>query len=238
MSAFAAAKLMVRGVCVARKVAVLSGVITALKEQKKNQQRVSVFIDHAYRFSLDRTLAAGLQVSQVLTEDQISQLSLQDEEQRAYQRAVRYLSRRPHAEQEIRDKLYRNGITEPVLTRTLDRLREAELVDDVKFAQAWVENRLTFRPRSGRALRLELKRKGVPAEAIDNALSGFEEVRAAHRAAKKGVRRYAHLEPEVARRRLMAYLTRRGFGYGVVKEVSQQVLSELVHSDAESEVSR
>jgi regulatory protein len=231
-------KYLVRGVCIEWEVDVLSGVITALKTQKKHQQRVSVFIDHTYRFSLDRTLAASLKSGQVLTEDQISQLSSKDEEQRAYHRAVRYLSRRPHAEQEIRDKLYRNGITEPVLTRTLDRLRETGLVDDVKFARAWVENRLTFRPRSAHALRLELKRKGVPAETIDKALSGFEEVGAARQAAEKGMRRYSHLKPEVARRRLMAYLTRRGFSYGVVKEVSQQVLPERVHSDAESEVSR
>lgn len=215
----------------------MPGMITALKAQKK-KGRVNVFIDHDYRFSLDRSLTSSLKIGQSLTEDEISQLSRQDEEQRAYLRAVRYLSRRPHAEQEIREKLYRNGFTETAVDQTLDRLREAGLVDDTAFARAWVENRSTFRPRSARALRLELRRKGVSRSAIDGALEGFEDGQAALHAAEKGMRRYTHLEPEAARQRLMAYLTRRGFGYGVVKTVMGQVMPESVHSDTESEVSR
>ncbi|MEJ2013164.1 MAG: RecX family transcriptional regulator [Anaerolineales bacterium] len=215
----------------------MSGLITALKPQK-SKQRVNVFIDHAYRFSLDRGVAARLKAGQSLTEEEISQLSRKDEEQRAYLRAVRYLSRRPHAEQEIRNKLSRNGFAEPVLSRTLERLREAELVDDVAFARTWVENRLTFRPRSARALRIELKRKGVPSEAIEQALDGFEEEQAAVLAAEKGVRKYRHLSDEVARKRLMAYLVRRGFNYSVVKQALKQVMHQAIHSDTESEVSR
>ncbi|MFN2149595.1 MAG: regulatory protein RecX [Anaerolineales bacterium] len=237
MSAFTAAKILVRGDLFNEGGYRLVGVITALKAQK-NGQRVNVFIDRAYRFSLDRSLAAGLRIGQALTDQEIAHLSHQDEEQRAYLRALRYLSRRPHAEKEIREKLYRNGFAEPVLRRTIDRLREAKLVDDAAFARAWVENRLTFRPRSARALRMELKRKGVPAAAIDQALDGFEEQQAARLAAEKGLRRYAHLEPETARQRLMAYLTRRGFDYSVVKHVLRDVMPEGVHSDAESEVSR
>jgi regulatory protein len=213
------------------------GMITALKAQKK-KGRVNVFIDHAYRFSLDRSITSSLKIGQSLTEEEISQLSRKDEEQRAYLRAVRYLSRRPHAEQEIREKLYRNGFAETAVDQTLDRLREAGLVDDAAFARAWVENRNTFRPRSARALRLELRRKGVVRAAIDGALEGFEDEQAALLAAEKGMRRYAHLEQDKARQRLMAYLTRRGFGYAVVKAVMEQVVLESVHSDAESEVSR
>ena len=198
---------------------------------------MSVFIDPAYRFSLDRSLAVGLKLGQSLTEQEITHLSHRDDEQRAYLRAMRYLSRRPHAEQEIREKLDRNGFTEPVLSKTLDRLREAELLDDAAFARTWVENRLTFRPRSARALRMELGRKGVPSAAIDQALEGFKEQQAARMAADKGLRRYAHLDPEKARQRLMAYLSRRGFGYPVIKQVLQQVMLEDFHSDAESEVS-
>jgi regulatory protein len=215
----------------------LSGVITALKTQK-SKQRVNVFIDHAYRFSLDRSLAARLQTGQPLTEEEISQLSREDEERRAYLRAMRCLSRRPHAEQEIWNKLSRSGFAEPVLSRTLERLREAELVDDAAFARIWVENRLAFRPRSAVALRIELKRKGVPSEAIERALDGFEEDKAAKLAAEKGMRRYRHLSHEVANKRLMAYLQRRGFKYAVVKKALKQVMPKAVHSDTESEVSR
>ena len=216
----------------------MAGVITALKMQKKQSRRVNVYLDHAYAFSLDRSLAAGLLKGQALTDEQITHLSEQDDEQRAYLRSVQYLSRRPHAEEEIRQKLIRKGFEEPALTRVLARLNEAGLLDDAAFARAWVENRLTYRPRGASALRVELKRKGVPGAAIDAALESFEEDLAARRAAQKAMRRYAGLEPGVARRRLMGYLSRRGFGYSVVKEVVGQLLPGWNHSDAESEVSR
>jgi len=216
----------------------VAGVITALKMQKKQARRVNVYLDHTYAFSLDLTLAAGLHKGQSLTDEQITNLSEQDDEQRAYLRAVQYLSRRPHAEEEIRQKLIRKGFEEPALTRVLARLNEAGLLDDAAFARTWVENRLTYRPRGASALRVELKRKGVPGAAIDAALESFEEDLAARRAAQKAMRRYAGLEPGVARRRLMGYLSRRGFGYSVVKEVVGQLLPGWNHSDAESEVSR
>ena len=214
----------------------MSGEITAIKAQKMNKTRVSVYIDHAYRFSLDGSLFVGLKVGQHLSESEIQQLSSKDEEQRAYRRAVRWLSRRPHAEQEIREKLARNGIPEAVQERTLERLKLAELLDDGAFARAWIENRLSFRPRSARALSIELARKGVGKELISQSLEDYDESSAARKAAGGGWRRYRHLPPEIARRRLSGYLERRGFSYAVIKDILLEIGSGEFHSEGESEV--
>jgi len=214
----------------------LPGEITAIKAQKKDKTRVGVYVDHAYRFSLDGSLIADLKVGQHLSESDIQQLSRQDEEQRAYRRTVRWLSRRPHAEQEIREKLARNGVPEAVQDRTLERLKTNELVDDGAFARAWVENRLSFRPRSARALSIELARKGVGKELISQALEGYDDTSAARKAARGGWRRYRHLPQEIAQRRLSGYLERRGFSYAVIKDVLKEIDSGELHSEGESEV--
>ncbi len=112
----------------------MAGVITALKLQRRKKNRVNVFIDDQFQFGVQRIIAAGLKVGQELSEADIERLKDEDEEQRAYERALRYLSRRPHSEKEIANKLSRNRIEINVQDRVLKRLREASLVDDVEFA--------------------------------------------------------------------------------------------------------
>lgn len=214
----------------------MAGKITALKVQKKNSNRVNVYLDDAFGFGVHKILAAELQIGQELSPAQIEEYERRDEEERAYQRALRYLSRRPHAEREIRDKLSRNRIPSDICDRVIERLRNASLVDDHAFAEAWVENRRLHRPRGAKALRHELKQKGVSSAAIEAALLDFDDEQAAWEAGRKAVRRYRSLPVETANKRLQGYLTRRGFSYQITRRVVNELLAEGSSSEGESEV--
>lgn len=217
-------------------VEVMAGKITALKYQQKNPNRVNVYLDGEFGFGIHKTLAAELQVGQELSPQEIADLELRDEVEKAYQRALRYLSRRPHAEKEIRDKLSRNRVPSDVCERVIDRLRNASLVDDTAFAEAWVENRSLYRPRSAKALRYELRQKGVASTAIEAALSDFDDEQAAWEAGRKASRRYRSLPEEVASKRMLAYLARRGFSYRITRKIVDTLLTEGPGSEGESEV--
>jgi regulatory protein len=105
-------------------------------------------------------------------------------------------------------------------------LGRSGLVDDLQFAQTWVENRSAFRPRGRRALVVELRQKGITEEAIDEALHDLDEDNLAYQAALKQSRRYAGLDWQVYRQKMGAFLARRGFNYEVAKPVIEQVWSE------------
>ena len=62
--------------------------ITGIKAQKKNPERVSVYLDGEYAFGLSRITAAWLQIGQRLSEEKINSLREQDESEVAYQRAL------------------------------------------------------------------------------------------------------------------------------------------------------
>lgn len=215
---------------------IVAGVITALKLQRRKNNRVSVFINDQYTFGIQNIIAAGLKVGQELSEADIARLKDEDEEQRAYERALRYLSRRPHSEKEIADKLSRNRIEINVQDRVLKRLRKASLVDDGEFARVWVENRQVFRPRSGRMLKSELRGKGVSKEAIEAALEGLDEVEAALTVARKASKRYGDLTEEASNRRLRKFLARRGFSYELISSTLSILMNDENGSDEESEV--
>jgi regulatory protein len=201
--------------------------ITALKAQKKNPNRISVYLDGEYAFGLARIVAAWLKIGQRLSEEEISRLEEQDTKEVAYQRGLRFLSYRARSETEIQRKLSEQGFEAPVIEATIQRLKENGFLGDKQFARDWVENRSTFRPRSKRMLAMELRQKGVAEEEIQKALAETEdESSLAYQSAIRYAHRLAGTDWETFRKRLGAYLGRRGFSYGTIAPVLRQVWDE------------
>lgn len=201
--------------------------ITALKQQKRNRQRVNVELDGEFAFGLSRILAAWLEVGQELSEEKIAQLQAEDAKEVAYQRAIRFIGYRMRTEAEVRDKLKEKSVPEDVIEEVLKRLHRSGIVDDERFAQSWVENRSEFRPRSHRALSFELRQKGIPNEVIENSLSeATDDEQLAYLAATKQSRRLKGLEWPDFRRKLSGFLARRGFPYNVIAPVVDRVWAE------------
>ncbi|MBM3144317.1 MAG: regulatory protein RecX [Chloroflexi bacterium] len=200
--------------------------ITALRVQKRNPDRVSVYLDDEYAFGLHRVVAAWLEVGQELDDEKIRQLEQAEAGEKAYQRALNLLSYRIRAEAEIRRNLVEHDTPESVIEEVVERLRRAKLVDDLDFARSWVENRSEFRPRGRRALQNELRQKGIAREIIAEVLQNSNEEELAYRAAKENVRKYRTPEWPEFRRKLLAFLARRGFEYATAAPVVERVWAE------------
>jgi regulatory protein len=201
--------------------------ITALTAQKRNPQRVNVYLDGEFSFGLARLTASWLTVGQMLSEERIAELRGEDQYETTYQRALRYLSLRQRSESEIRRKLKENDCPDELLDRIIERLTQLGLVDDLKFTQAWVDNRNEFRPRSRRALSVELRQHGVDSQTIGQTLESIDEESLAFRAASKQARKLAHLDWLHFRMKMSAFLARRGFDYQVITPVIARVWDEL-----------
>jgi regulatory protein len=197
--------------------------ITALTLQKRNHQRVSVFLDGEYAFGLARIVAAWLEVGQELSDEKIAQLRAEDEREVAYQRALRLIQYRPRSESEIRQLLRRHQTPEETAEGIIERLKESGLINDAGFAQTWVENRSDLRPRSRRALAFELSQRGIDAQVIEQSLSEINDDLMAYQAAQRPARRYKDLEWNDFRQKMYRYLAQRGFNY----ETSAQVIARI-----------
>lgn len=215
----------------------MAGRITALKVQKKNPDRVNVYLDGRFAFGLAAVEAARLRVGQFLSDEEIAHLRQKDEVERAAERALDLLSYRPRSEAELRSRLGEK-YDESALEEALDRLRRGGLVDDREFARYWVENRFHYNPRGKSLLRQELRQKGLEDEVIAEALADYDEEQAAQAAAQKLLRRWKGAAPQLLRRRLTDALLRRGFPYSVVGPIVSEILSRgptIDFSEEESE---
>ncbi len=206
--------------------------ITALKTQKKNPDRVNVFLDGRFAFGVSRIVAAWLQVGQALTEENILALQKEDTQEVALQNALRALNYRPRSVHEVQKKLREKGFDETVVQSVLERLERDGLVKDESFAQAWVENRALFHPRSRKLIALELRQKGVPDEVVQNALAAgaVDDETLAYQSAIQYAHRLKGLEWQDFRKKLSGYLLRRGFSFGIVSPLVRQVWDELQQS--------
>ncbi len=200
--------------------------VTALKMQVSNAKRVNVFLDGEYAFSLHIDLALWLHTDQELSAAEIAELRRQDARERAYARALHYLSFRPRSEREVERYLRDKEVDEGDVAVLLERLRTAGFVDDRIFAKWWVGSRETGRPKGEWALRSELRLKGVSEEHIDAAVAGLDEQVSARNAAQRRAEQLAHLDQNTFRRRLLAFLMRRGFGYQVSRETVDRLWDE------------
>jgi regulatory protein len=205
----------------------MAGKITALKFQKKDPDRVSVYLDGHFAFGLPAIVAARLLLGQFLSDPDIEALQEQGQAESAYNRALNYLSYRPRSRWEVVTYLQGKGLPAEQVEGIVDRLEAAGLLDDEAFAQFWVENRGQFRPRGLRGLRYELQRKGISDAVIDRAVASVDASAGAYQAAASKARQLDHLDRATFRRKLIEYLARRGFDYEIAQETAERCWVEL-----------
>jgi regulatory protein len=203
------------------------GKITALTRQKRNPDRINVYIDGSFAFGLAEITAAYLHVGQPLSPTDIDRLQGADQVEKAKDSAIRYIEYRPRSIQETRQHLAKKEYEEEVIDQVLYRLQAVDLLNDAAFARYWVEQRETFKPRSKIALQQELRQKGIDRTLIDEVVAEVDELAAAMQAATPKARRWHTLPEQQFRLKLGGFLQRRGFNYGIIREVTEALWSEF-----------
>ena len=204
--------------------------ITALKIQVRDKDRVNVFVDGKYRFSLDITQVAelGVKTGVEYTEEELTELENESQFGKLYTRSLEYALTRPRSQREMRDYLYRKtrdtptkeggikkGVSKELTERVFNRLIDKGYVDDEKFTQFWVENRNLRKGTSFRRLKAELAAKGVSGSIVEEFLDKSErqEIDELRKVVAKKAAKYD--DPQ----KLIGYLVRQGFRYDDIRSV-------------------
>jgi regulatory protein len=209
--------------------------ITAIKAQKRNRQRVNIYLDGEFAFGLSRFVAAWLEPGRKLTAADIERLQQEDTYEVAFQKALGFINHRPRSIEETRRRLLEKGFSEEVVEVTLEKLIEKRWLDDLDFARQWIENRNTFRPRSNRLLTYELRLKGVADDDITHALEtcAGDERSLAYQAGIKKAQQCRHEAQPDFFKKVSGYLGRRGFHYGIVKPTVERLWDTFAAPGAE-----
>lgn len=142
----------------------------------------------------------------------------------AFNLAIYYLERRARTEREIRDRLARKGFTDVTIDEAIARLKKIGYLDDRRLAKNWQESRDRYKPTGLSRIKIDLIRRGIDRAVVGELETDQEkEYQLAMAAAQGRWRQYAALPPTTRRRRLTAFLIRRGFAYPAVKRVMEVI---------------
>jgi regulatory protein len=205
--------------------------ITAIEavERDPNLVRVIAGADRVFTIALGDLSDLGISVGSELSPDQLTELAALSDRARCLGAAIQLLTHRPRSVRELRTRLRQKNFSAEAIDAAIEKLSGWGYLNDEDFARFWVENRQANRPRGGRLLAQELRIKGIDRETIRETIdaSEIDEPAVALDLARTKLRSYRDLPPEVAKRRLAGFLTRRGFGYDAIKPV----LDELFDND-------
>jgi regulatory protein len=172
----------------------------------------------------------GLRQGKRLSESEYGELSAGLQERKLRDTAYRLLARRSHSIKELADKLRQRGFPISEISELVDEFREKELLDDRRFAESWVENRLRLRPRGKRLLIAELRSKGVDGhtaeEIVREKLDGTDE---SERAFKLLIERRQRLVRENwvdTKRKIHNFLRYRGFDLDDIRRAAERFRRE------------
>jgi len=140
----------------------------------------------------------------------------------ALSHAVKLLSARPYSEKKLREKLA-NKFPRDEIDQAIRRLRAERLVNDGRYAEDFVRARVATRPRSGFVLVRELMQRGIARSAAQEVVNRLVPAESHENLARELLARkqamYRGLDEPTRRRRLTAFLARRGFSYEVIQKV-------------------
>ena len=207
--------------------------ITKIELQRRHPERVNIYIDDEYALSvnIDVVTSFGLHTGDRIEQDMIETLKLREEFHLAKSCALRFLTRRVRSTQEIRMKLFEKEFDPAIIEDVVRHLHGSGLLNDRRFAQAFVHDLQLRKPCGRRFLLRQLRMKGVPSsvieETLSEALTTDQERDAAFEAATALLQRFRtsrrNVEAAAQQRRIAQYLARRGFGWDTIIPVIRKV---------------
>ncbi|HEY0971183.1 MAG TPA: regulatory protein RecX [Gemmatimonadales bacterium] len=209
-------------------------VVTGLAESGRREGRYVVQLDGspAATVSVEAIARLALAVGRTLDELELARLMEEDAVLAAYDRALGLLAARDRSATELRRRLVQKGVEAAPAEAAVVRLVEQGVVDDARYARALVRSRALGAGASRRRIAQELSRRGVERRVADEALDQVwseEEVdqsEAAEQLARKRLATMGKLDPLTQRRRLYAFLARRGYDADEIRHAMEKAMEE------------
>lgn len=141
-----------------------------------------------------------------------------------YEKALKFLSYRPRSEKEIRENLAKKKAASSLIDLVIKKLQQQRFLNDREFAKWWVEQRTIVKPMGKRLIKMELTKKGIDKELIDEIFDDIEdiinnELEMVRKLVQRKFNKYKNTDKQIIYRRLGGFLSRRGFDYDTIKKV-------------------
>lgn len=205
-------------------------VITKIEIQKKNKERVNIYLDGEYAFSISAELIykENIKVKDVVDVERLKSVADKESYIRCKNSALKIIERSYKTEKEVIEKLKIKGYEQKHIEESIKFLKEYKFLNDDYYAEAFIRDKLSS--KGSQRIRQELIKKGISRDTIEKKLYGIDkdtEKNTARELANKKLRVIQKSEKDHYKisGKLYMFLISRGYTYDVVKEVVKDVMT-------------
>lgn len=206
-------------------------VITKIGRQKNNQERYNIYLNDEYAFAVDEStlIKFGLMKGKTLEQFDIDEIAYEDEIAKAFNKALHFLSFQMRSEYEVKKKLLDAGHGEAVVLEAIRKLENLGFLNDATYSKALLETKKRTMKKGPRAIRQDLKKKGIDKSLQDEVLETFtyeEQLDIAMQLAEKEVRAGNRKTPTQVKQKIQDVLMRKGYSFSIVSDVLERIKLE------------
>ncbi|MDN4608384.1 recombination regulator RecX [Sporosarcina highlanderae] len=204
------------------------GVLTKITQQKRDTERYNIFIDDKYAFSVHESVLVkfGLTKGMQLDEWAMDEIAYEDRIEKAFNRALHFLSFRMRSEFEVKKKLMDLEYGEAVVLEAIVKLRRLGFLDDQAFSEALMRTQKNASNKGPKAIQQELQKKGVGKELQEQVLENYseeEQFAVAKRLAEKAAASNRSIAPAQLKQKIQNALARKGFSFSLIGSVMEEI---------------
>lgn len=206
-------------------------VITRIEVQKKNKNRVNVYIDEEFTFgcSTEIVYRQKLASGSLVDEENLKSIVEEDNYIRCKNDALKVIERSYKTEKELRGKLFIRGYDLATIDKVIIFLKEYNFVDDGKFAEMYIKEKVLSEGIG--KIKFSLARKGISDETIKNKIQAIDSESVIDTALTLGTKKYEILlknekDKRKISKKLGDYLLRRGYSFEEIKSVIAKITKD------------
>ena len=205
-------------------------IITKIEIQKRNKERVNLFLDGEYAFSISVELVykEGLKTKDEIDSEKLKIIAEHESQVRCKNSALRIIEKSWKTEKEVRDKLILKGYEDNSINKSIEFLKEYNFINDSNYTKAFIRDKL--KSQGSQKIKYTLIQKGISKENIDEELSNLnkesEKSTALNLAKKKfDIIKKKENDNYKISGKLYRYLISKGYEYDVTSEVVKEIMS-------------
>lgn len=206
--------------------------ITQISENKKNPNRVSIYADDEFLLACDKELIykRSLKKGDMIDPEMLLDLAKEDEFIKGRETALSYIERTFKTVREVEDKLRDKDYSDETISRVILLLHEYKLLDDYKYAEIFLKEKL--RTRGIKKVRFELSNKGIHKDVVESVMESLSTTEVeADSCLKLAAKKYEQLKKREndtykLKSKLYTFLSGKGYDYELISSTIKRLLED------------
>ena len=204
-------------------------IITKIEVGKRNKERVNIYIDNEYALSISAELVykENIKVKDEINVERLKKLADEDNYIKCKNSALKIIERTYKSEKELRDKLVLKGYDDHIIKRTINFLREYNLLNDTNYAKMYVKDR--SRNQGKNKIKYKLIQKGIDENIIEEELNKIDKDEIKKVVYEMALKKYRVLSKREndnykLTQKLYRFLMGKGYDYDLIKDVVKSIV--------------